>query len=231
VPVGDLAIIDRYAEGLAAALRGPRRLRADLVAEARDSLLDATEAHIDAGMPPVAAAQRAVAEFGRHREIVPGYQRELAAAQGKRTVLWLATVLPLLHLLAPLMWWRGPWLGTSDPGAGYWALTADYDYLSIGASLAAVILLAGFGWGSRYISDSVRYARAVGIAVLAFLIVHGAAGAAVYGLSVYHWPEAATWPPVLVGGVLNAAAFTYATLTAWRCLAACRGAAVSARSR
>jgi hypothetical protein len=222
VPAGDLAIIDRYADGLAAALRGPRRLRADLVAEARDSLLDATEAHIDAGLPPEDAARRAVAEFGRLREIVPGYQRELAAAQGKRTVLWLATVLPTVHLLAPLMWWRGPWLGTSDPGAGYWALTSNYDHLSLGASLAAVILLAGFLRGSRYISDSVRYARAVGIAVLGFLVIHGAAGTAVFGLSIYIWPQAATWPPVLVGIALNAAAFGYATLAATRCILACR---------
>ena len=222
MPAGDIAIIDRYADGLAAALRGPRRLRADLVAEARDSLLDATEAHIDAGLPPTAAAQRAVAEFGRHREIVPGYQRELAAAQGKRTVLWMATALPLLHLFAPLMWWRAPWQSMADPGMGYWTLTADYDYLSLGASLAAVILLVGFGWGSRYIGDSVRYAWAVGIGVLGFLIVHGAAGAAVFAFSAYHWPQMVTWPPVLVGGVLNGLAFGYATLTAWRCIMACR---------
>lgn len=221
----DLAIIDRYADGLAAALRGPRRLRADLVAEARDSLLDATEAHIEAGLPPAVAAQRAVAEFGRHREIVPGYQRELAAAQGKRTVLWLATALPLLHASAPLMWWRGPWRDSSPaPGSSYWTLTTDYDYLSIGASLAAVILLIGFGWGSRYIGDGLRYAQAVGVGVLAFLMVHGAAGVAVFAMSVYHWPGVASWPPALIGIGLNAAAFGYATLTAWRCVVACRNA-------
>ncbi len=224
MPAGDLAIIDRYADGLAAALRGPRRLRADLIAEARDSLIDATEAHIDAGLPPTDAAHRAVAEFGRHREIVPGYQRELAAAQGRRTVLWLATALPVLHLSAPLMWWRVPWKSTADPGIVYWTLTADYDYLSLGATLAAMILLAGFGWGSRYIGDSVRYAQAVGIGVLGFLMVHGAAGAAIFLLSFYHWPGMGTWPPALIGGVLNAAGFGYATLTAWRCIAACRQA-------
>jgi hypothetical protein len=216
----DLAVIQRYADGLAAALRGPRRLRADMVAEARDSLLDAATANLDAGMRPAEAVRRAIDDFGHYREIVPAYQAELAAAQGKRTALWMSTALPAMHLLAPLMWWQGPWLNGRDPVAGYWALTTNFDMLSLIASGVAMVLLLGFGWGSRFVGDSVRYSRAVGVGVLVFLAVHGAAGAAVFGISIYQWPEAATWPPILLGVPLNAAAFGYAALTAWRCVEA-----------
>lgn len=218
----DLAVIERYADGLARALRGPRRLRADLVAEARHSLLDAADAHLDAGMRPADAVRRAVDEFGTHAEIVPGYQAELAVAQGKRTALWMCTALPVMHLLAPLMWWQGPWVNGKDPIAGYWTLTTNFDLLSLLASVVAMVLLVGFGWGSRFVRDSVGYARAVGIGVLVFLAVHGAAGAAVVAISVHQWPEVATWPPILIGIPLNILAFGYAAVTAFRCVDACR---------
>jgi hypothetical protein len=217
----DLAVINRYADGLASALRGPRRLRADLVAEARDSLMDAAEAYLAAGVRPAEAARRAVAEFGDYREIVPGYQAELAAAQGRRTALWMATALPVLQVLAPLMWWRTTWTHTHS-APGYWLLTENFDYLSVGATAAAIVLLVGFGWGSRYVGDVMRYTHAVGVGVLAFLVVHGAAGAAVFALSVYQWPTVVRWPPLLVGLAVNAAAFGYAALTAWRCVVAAR---------
>jgi len=215
----DLAIIERYTTGLSAALRGPRRLRADMIAEARDSLMDAAEAHLDAGLEAQEAARRAVDEFGRYDEIVPAYQAELAVAQGRRTTLWMATALPLMHLFAPLMWWKAPW-SNRNPVAGYWALTTNFDYLSIGATVVAFVLLVGFGWGSRYVRDGVRYARGVGIGVLVFLVVHGAAGAAIIGMSLYSWPSAVTWLPMQLGLVLNCAAFGYAALAAWRCVRA-----------
>jgi len=225
----DLAVIERYVDGLARALRGPRRLRADLVAEARHSLLDAADAHLDAGMRPLDAVRRAVEEFGTYAEIVPGYQAELAVAQGRRTALWMCTALPVMHLLAPLMWWQGPWVNGKDPISGYWTLTTNFDLLSLFASLVAMVLLVGFGWGSRFVGDGVRYARAVGIGVLVFLVVHGAAGAAVLAISVHQWPEVATWPPILIGIPLNIMAFGYAAVTAGRCVQVCRMDALSRR--
>ncbi len=132
-------------------------------------------------MRPADAVRRAVDEFGTYAEIVPGYQAELAVAQGRRTALWMCTALPVMHLLAPLMWWQGPWVNGKDPIAGYWTLTTNFDLLSLLASAVAMVLLVGFGWGSRFVRDSVGYARAVGVGVLVFLAVHGAAGVAVRG--------------------------------------------------
>src|SRR4051812_30140518 len=186
-----------------------------MVAEARDSLLDAAEAHLDEGLAPGDAARQAIAEFGHYHEIVPSYQAELAAAQGRRITIWMATALPVLNVLAPLMWWNEPW--TSHPPVdGFWTLRSGYDYVSLGASAVALLLLIGFGWGSRYVRDEFRYARAVGVGALIFLAIHGAAGTAVFGLSVYQWSVGPTWPPILVGVVVNGVAFGYAALTAWR---------------
>jgi len=217
----DLASIDRYVAGLASALRGPRRLRDDMVAEARDSLLDAAEAYLEEGLGPADAARQAIAGFGRYDEVVPAYQAELAAAQGRRITIWMATALPVLNVLAPLMWWNEPW-SNHPPIEGFWTLRSGYDYVSLGAGGVALLLLIGFGWGSRYVRDEFRYARGVGVGVLIFLVLHGAAGTAVFGLSVYQWPVAATWPPILIGVVVNGIAFGYAALTAWRCVVATR---------
>jgi hypothetical protein len=216
-------LIDHYAAGLAAALRGPRRLREDMIAEARDSLLDATEAYVAAGVDSGEAAHRAVRDFGEYRQVVPAYQAELAVEQGRRTALLLAGALPVLHLAAPLMW-LGSSHDSTPPVSGYWTLTDHFDYLSLLASGTAMIVLLGFGWGSRYVRDGVRYARAVGIGALAFLFVHAAVGAAIAGFSVYQWPASLTWPPLLIGIILMSGGFVYAVATAWRCVLASRPA-------
>ena len=81
-------MIDAYVADLADALRGPRRAKADLIAEARDSLVDATEAYARRGFDRAAAERRAVQEFGMIAEIAVGYQTELGLAQGPRSC-WL----------------------------------------------------------------------------------------------------------------------------------------------
>lgn len=225
--------VDEYLAGLAAHLRGPYRLRADLLAEARDSLHDAAQAHRAAGVPADEAERLAVAEFGGYADVVPGYQTELAVAQGRRTALLLALALPALTLLAPLMWWHGPWTrGAPDPGRGYALLVAHFDYLSLTASAVAVLVLLGLRVGSRRLVDGLRFSRAVGWGTLGFLAVHGAAGIMVLHVSVHKWPQAATWPPLVLGSGLMGAGFLYAVRSAWGCVKAGRlpGGAVPARS-
>jgi hypothetical protein len=214
--------IDGYVSGLASALRGPRRVRDDLVAEARDSLTDAAEAYQDAGMSTPAAQRRAVDEFGSYQEIVPDYQAELAVAQGRRTALLIALALPVLYLLAPLMWRHNTWVGTHPMSAGYLRLAYGFDYLSLAGSLLAAAVLLGFGWGSRYVRDGVRLTQGLGYGALTFLVVHGIAGTAVYLWSVTQWPAAVRWPPLWAAGVAMWLAYHYAAVCAWRCLATSR---------
>lgn len=210
--------IDVYVDGLAAALRGPRRDRHEMVTEARDSLRDAAEAHLDEGHDPIAAQRLAVAEFGTYPQVVPGYQAELATLQGRRTATWIALVLPVMTMLEPLMWWDSPW-GTADRATHvYWVLVDHFQYTSFLAAGAAGLAVLGFGWGSRFLRDGLRYARLVGQAAVAFLGLHALLGATVFGLSLHQWPGAATWPPVVIGMAVNTAAFGYAGLLAVRCV-------------
>lgn len=226
--IEDAAVgIDDYVAGLDAALHGPNRVREDLVAEARHSLIDAAEAYRRSGLSPAEAAGRAVAEFGEYRQVVPGYQAELAVAQGRRTALLIALALPVLTVLAPLMWWHGPWPGT--PASPYYLRLAQaFDYLSLGGGVVAALVLVGFGPGSRYIADGVRLTRALGRGTLTFLVVHGLAGGGVYLWSVSLWPAALRWPPMWLGAVVMQVGFGYAALCGWRCLRASRVAARAA---
>jgi hypothetical protein len=222
------ADIDGYVAGLAAALRGPRRVRDDLLTEARDGLVDAAEAYQESGLEPGAAQRRAVEEFGGYAEVVPDYQAELAVAQGRRTALLIALALPALHLLAPLMWWHSPW-ATDQLTGGYARLTAMFDYLSLDGGAVAAVVLLGFGWGSRYVRNGVRLTHAVGYGGLTFLLVHGLDGLAVYLWSLARWPGAVYWPPMWAGAVVMLLAFGYAALAACRCVWTSRAQFAAAR--
>lgn len=77
--VADPGVIDDYVTRLSHALRGPRRPKRDLLAEARDGLLDAALVRERGGLGRLAAEQAAVREFGAVAEIVDDFQRELSA--------------------------------------------------------------------------------------------------------------------------------------------------------
>jgi len=212
--------IERYVDGLAAALRGPRKVRDDMVTEARHSLQDAAASFEDAGLDPLDAERRAVREFGAYRDVVPAYQIELANLQGRRTVTWIAIALPTINLLEPLMWWDSPWNAGQHATRFYWVLVDHFKYTSFLAASVAALVIVGFSFGSRlrFLGDGVRFTRIVGLSTVTFLGLHGLVGAAVFGLSIYQWPSAATWPPVLIGIGVNLAAFGYAGLLAVRCV-------------
>jgi hypothetical protein len=214
--------MDRYLAGLGAALRGPRQIKADLLAEARHSLLDAAEAYQGMGLSPEQARRRAVAEFGSLADIVPDYQAELAVAQGRRTALLIALALPLLYLLSPLLWWHSPWSGQGQTTSDYFRLANGFDYLSLGGAFLAGLVWLGFGWGSRYVRNGMALTRLLGRGALGFLAIHGVAGGAIYLWSVAQWPSALRWPPMWAGAAVMWLTFGYAAVCAWRCLATSR---------
>ncbi|WP_066361613.1 permease prefix domain 1-containing protein [Herbidospora mongoliensis] len=95
---------DAYLNELAKTLRGPRRARNDLLAEARDGLLDAAEAYEDQGLPPDEAQVRALADFGPVAVVAPGFQEELTAAQSRRTAALLFLSTPAVALMWGVLW-------------------------------------------------------------------------------------------------------------------------------
>ncbi|MGN9783308.1 permease prefix domain 1-containing protein [Nonomuraea sp. ZG12] len=72
------SVIDDYVDRLHRRLKGPPRIKRDLLAEARDGLLDATDAWQRRGLGRAEAERTAVREFGPFGEIARGYQRELS---------------------------------------------------------------------------------------------------------------------------------------------------------
>ncbi|RZT14743.1 hypothetical protein EV649_5519 [Kribbella sp. VKM Ac-2569] len=105
--------IDEYLAALSKELWGPRRRKADLLAEARDHLTDATEAFEADGLDRYDAEKHAVAEFGTLEEVAPGYRAELAVSHGRRTALLLFMAL----IIQPIVWRQGVWAWTQDTAA------------------------------------------------------------------------------------------------------------------
>ncbi|MFC4562464.1 permease prefix domain 1-containing protein [Nocardiopsis mangrovi] len=89
-PIGD------HIAALSAALHGPPRAKARMIAEMRDGLADAAAAHAGAGMAGERAAREAVRGFGTVEEVAPGCQRELTIAQARRTAAAVALAVPLV---------------------------------------------------------------------------------------------------------------------------------------
>lgn len=138
--------IDDYVALLERALRGPRRAKADLLAEARDSLHDATSSYMDGGLSRLAAAERAVADFGPVPVVAPGFQAELSVAQARRTAIWVALVIAV----QPVAW------GPLRPAGSAVEVTATQatldpfiDGLGLVALCGALLALLASGIGAR----------------------------------------------------------------------------------
>ena len=95
---GDVPV-DGYLAEVTARLPGPARARAGIVAELRSGLLDATDAHRSAGLPPAEAALAAIAEFGDPAQVSAGFRAEIAASQARRVAVSLLVTGPLVGLL------------------------------------------------------------------------------------------------------------------------------------
>jgi hypothetical protein len=164
-------VIDAYVAELDRTLRGPRRAKADLLAEVRDSLQDATEAHGRGGLPPEDAEAEAVAEFGAVPDIAPAYQTELGVSQARRTALLVFGVLAALQLASRLAWHSGTPSATPHP-AWYAVLALLVDWCCPAVLLAA----AGCVVGARRLGPGRGLARPVGVFAAAVAGAFAAAG-------------------------------------------------------
>lgn len=167
-------VIERYVTDLGSRLQGSRKQVRDLLTETRDSLTDATEAHLGSGLTEQEAARRAVEEFGPVREIANEYQAELAVAYGTRTLIWLAIVLPLMHMAWEYsrMLFVGPWQDFGTPPPSWYLVVAQANDLTSGAAsgVALVALVLGRILARKY--DTRLLAKlAASIAVFAVAVV------------------------------------------------------------
>jgi hypothetical protein len=107
--------VERYLAEVTARLPGPPRAHAGIVAELRSGLLDATDAHRSAGLPPSQAAHAAIREFGNPAQVASGFRAEIAASRARRVAVALLVTGPLVGLL--------------------WIATAGASHLRIGLAL------------------------------------------------------------------------------------------------
>ncbi|MEH1014136.1 permease prefix domain 1-containing protein [Micromonospora sp. CPCC 206060] len=217
------SIVDEYVRTLDRRLRGPARLRSDLVHEVRDSLADAVEAYTRAGMDGRAAQRRAVAEFGDPAELAPAYQRELAAAALRVLSVRVVAVAGVLTVAGDLTWRGSSWSDGPRPPAGYLLLSASLNWLWVGAALLAVASWALLGWDARRGGTGpVGLIRSLGYGLTGTLLLAGAAGAGIYAWSLGLWEAALTWPPMIVGLLVIGTGYVWLGRAAHSWLAATR---------
>jgi HAAS domain-containing protein len=155
-------VIEAYLSELDATLRGPRRTKADLLAEARDHLLDAAEAYEDSGLARPAAERAATADFGTLEEVAPAYQAELGWTQGRRTAL---TVL-FVFAAQPFLWdYAVPWVTGAPSGVN---AAADEVVEGLGGVtiLLALLTVLAHRFGMRHPSVRVTGVATVAVCVL-----------------------------------------------------------------
>lgn len=195
------AMIDEYVRTLGSRLRGPARLKADLMAEIRHGLEDAAETYRDGGLDERSAGRRAVAEFGGPDDLAPAYQAELTAGYGRRLAL-AVVLLPIGMLAADLMWWQPPG-EPSPPPPGFLVLVTALDWGSYAAGVLALVALALLGAGGRRVglAPSVVVRPLVGLALATSGLIW-ALGTVAAVEAVLESPAALTWPPMVAAWIL-----------------------------
>lgn len=168
------APVDAYVAQLGAALSGPRRRKADLLTEARDGLIDATEALEADGLSRLEAERRAVEDFGELAEVVPGYRAELGFSQGRRA----ATALTLVLLAQPIIWQDGMWAwNRADvliPGSTEYRLQQLIQLVGTVAIVGGLLAVIACGIGVRVPAIRVRAAKATAVFTLLSCALVGA---------------------------------------------------------
>ncbi|MGW7538372.1 permease prefix domain 1-containing protein [Amycolatopsis sp. NPDC054798] len=178
--------IDGYLAELDRALVGRRGAKADLLAEARDGLLDAAEAYREGGWSETEAQRRAVADFGQIREVAGDYQAELSMHNGVRMLWLLVFGVPVMETSWQVarIFTYGSWSRLTTPNPGWYLYVTQFTHAAIYAvPFVGLLALAATRWLSRRF-DGARTARvcrvlgaiAVGLNLFSVLLLIGATG-------------------------------------------------------
>ncbi|MCC5580394.1 hypothetical protein IMZ11_32725 [Microtetraspora sp. AC03309] len=214
------SVIDDYVTGLARSLRGPWRVKRDLMAEARDGLVDATEALEADGLPRSEAERLAVEEFGAIGEIAPAYQEELAVGQGRRTALLLFLSVPLTTLMWSVIWQNYP----ADPAAAmaqwpgwFGPVSRVVDYSGIAVGLLGAVALVVVGPARRRVRRPLLVTRALGVLIWVKVPVVGVLS---FLLSSASAIDVTVYAPGVVATLLTGAVTLWQLHSGTRCLMA-----------
>ncbi|MEV2237006.1 permease prefix domain 1-containing protein [Micromonospora sp. NPDC049891] len=210
MPVRDDVLVEEHLRQLAGRLRGPRRLRADLMTEARHGLLDAVDAYRDSGVPAGEASRRAVADFGTPDQLAPAYQAELAVAALRGLSLRVVAFAATASIAGDLTWHGSSWSSGPRPPSGYLLLSQSVEWIWAAAfllGLAGLVLVVATARSARPALTAL--ARSVGVALTGTALLGAVAGAGLFTWSILLWDAALTWPPMIIGMLVGAAAHVW----------------------
>jgi len=103
------ARLDAYLGDLAQHLHGPRRRRAQIMAELRDGLQLAVAGRTARGIPQDQAVADAIAEFGSPQAVAAAFAGELSTSYARHTIAWYIATGPLVGLWWLLLLQPHPW--------------------------------------------------------------------------------------------------------------------------
>ncbi|WP_049575588.1 permease prefix domain 1-containing protein [Nonomuraea sp. SBT364] len=206
--------IDDYVTDLGRALSGPSGPKRDMVVEARDSLVDAADAHEAGGADREEAERLAIAEFGAVRDIAPGFQTELTAVAGRRLGLLLFVSVPVTVIMWSMVWRLHPGAVTGYPPPAGWHVFVSrlLDVLQLGTGLyggAALLALA------RGLVRPGLVTRSLGVIVWVMLPVTGLLSLVLGQTSP---TGAALFLPVVLANLVTSAFWGMQLYCATRCL-------------
>jgi hypothetical protein len=213
-------VIDRYLNDLAHDLIGPGPVRARVLSEIGDGLLEAADNHCAGGMPQEEAVQAAILEFGEPSTVASAFRPELGARQARRTAFALMASGPLIGAA----WLAGVALAFLPQGFqhlpwAWWYL--PFVALAIMVAVPSLVLtIASTGrLGLRLTLPASLPPRAAGIASAAAITVDTTllAVLAVYALTAAAHPSLVPLAPAVA---VSLARICLAVPASWRCLAA-----------
>lgn len=199
-------------EELEASLRGPRRARADMLAEIRDGLEDAAAAYRAAGLSGEAARRQAEADFGDPAPVAAELQVEVTARYGVRSALMIALVMPAMTLMWDLIW---SGVGLSGPAT---PLVSSLSWL---IDTAAVTTACGCALVLLVLASGLRVPVPLALRTLGLTVVCGVSvtTAASLGMHLVGAADAyRTLPQVMAASIVSAVLVTWLVVRACRCL-------------
>lgn len=211
-PQPNAELVEGWLAEFAAGLRGPARVRAGVVAELRDGLLEAVDAHRDGGLAPAEAARAALREFGEPAAIAAAFAPEMAARAARRTAAALIGTGPLVGLLWGLALVASGLLNHAGQAGPPWMWPQLPATLRVVCAALATVLAVGICAGlfavtpGQWLPHRVRQARSVPAAAATLCVAALTVDMfllATLGVAAVAVPERLVWAPVTVAGLAS----------------------------
>jgi hypothetical protein len=212
-------VLDTYLAALATRLTGPAPMRAAILAELHDGLLEAVDAYQACGLTPGAAANAALAEFGDPEMLAIAFRPGLAAAQARRVGLGLLLTGPFVGILwvsamaSPLPPWR-------HALSGVWVVVPVLSLAVTAGALAAVLAVVSTGRLSRWLPDGSRIAPLAAVSAGLSAAVADLIGLAMLTASATTAPGSLSWGLIMAAAVASLVRLACVGRVVPRCLAA-----------